>query len=262
MHHPGYTWTGGLEERSMKKFAVMLVILVLVAATAAAGGYVVVLKNGSKIRAREPIQIKGHQAIVTLPNGTVTSIPLDQVDLVETERYNQLGLGDAIVMEGVGVGTPVPTPTPTPPLGATGRLRDLGVSLGRRTTPTPTPTPSIGLKTVEYPNHRVTEAFTNLFDQKHLYLYKTSVGTRPDAFFVQVITDSQREVFHALKTVAEAYALIHELEPGIAPRVLELQLVTSVNKPAGTFRITPEQADQLAQGQISPEAFYLKHVIF
>lgn len=246
----------------MRKLVVAVMVLVLAAAVAAAGGYVVILKNGSKIRTREPLQIKGRQAILTLPNGTMTSLPLDQVDLVETERYNQLGLGDAIVMEGVGVGTPAPTPTPTRPLGATGKLRDLGVSLGRQTTPTPTPTPSIGLKAAKYPNDQVTEAFTNLFDQKHLYLYKTSVGTRPDAFFVQVITDSQREVFHALKTVAEAYALIHELEPKMSPRVLELQLVTSVNKPAGTFRITPEQANQLASGQVSPEEFYLKHVIF
>lgn len=246
----------------MRKLFVTVLALMLVSVTVAASGYVVILKNGSKIRAKEPMQIKGDQAIVTLINGTMTSLPLAQVDLVATERYNQLGFGNAILLEGVGEGTPVPTPTPTPPLGTTGKLRDLGVRLGRQTTPTPTPTPSIGLKAAKYPNDQVTEAFTQLFDKKHLYLYKTSVGTRPDVFFVQVITDSQREVFHALKTIAEAYALIHELESQIAPKMVEVQLVTSVNKPAGTFRITPEQANQLASGQVTPAAFYLKHVIF
>ncbi len=247
----------------MRTFQVFLVVVIALAVVAAAAnGYVVILKNGSKIRASKPLEIQGRQAIITLTNGTMTSIPLTQVDLVETERYNQLGLGDAILLEGVGDETPRPTATPTAPLGSSGSLRGLGAMLKTRTTPTPTPTPSIGLRGVPYSDNRVIEAFTNLFDQKHLYLYKTSSGTKPDAFFVQVVTDSQREVFHALKTAAEAFSLIHELEPSLAPATLELQLVTSVNKAAGTFRITADQADRLASGKVSPEEFYLKHVIF
>ncbi len=247
----------------MRAFQVFLVVVIALAVVAAAAnGYVVILKNGSKIRASKPLEIQGSQAIITLTNGTMTSIPLNQVDLIETERYNQLGLGDAILLEGVGDQTPRPTATPTAPLGQSARLRDLGAMLKTRATPTPTPTPSIGLRGSPYSDSRVIEAFTNLFDQKHLYLYKTSVGTRSDIFFVQVVTDSQREVFHALKTVAEAYSLIHELEPDLTPVRLELQLVTSVNKAAGTFRIAPEQADAVASGKISPEEFYLQHVIF
>lgn len=247
----------------MRTFQVFLVVVIALAVVAAAAnGYVVILKNGSKIRASKPLEIKGAQAIITLTNGTVTSIPLNQVDLIETERYNQLGLGDAILLGGVGDQTPRPTATPTAPLGSSGSLAGLGAMLKRQTTPTPTPTPSIGLHGAPYSDGRVIEAFTNLFDQKHLYLYKTSVGTRSDIFFVQVVTDSQREVFHALKTVAEAYSLIHELEPNLAPARLELQLVTSVNRAAGTFRIAPEQADVLASEKVSPAEFYLKHVIF
>ncbi|RMF86750.1 MAG: hypothetical protein D6739_02720, partial [Nitrospirae bacterium] len=77
----------------------------------------VVLKNGQKIAAAEPLRIQGQLALITLPNGTVTSLPLAQVDLIATERYNQLGLGDALVLEGVGEETPAPTPTPSPSLG-------------------------------------------------------------------------------------------------------------------------------------------------
>lgn len=248
----------------MKKIAFVLALAIGLATVAPASdiGYVVILKNGSKIRAKEEMTIKGDQAIIVLMNGTMTAIPLAQVDLVATERYNQLGLGNAILLEGVGEETPVPTPTPTPPLGKTARLHKLRPVLGKQATPTPTPTPAIELRTVPYADKRVTTAFSNLLDKKHLYLYKTSAGTKPGYFFVQVVTDSQREVFHAIKTIAESFALIHELEPELAPKAVELQLVTSVNKSAGTFRMTPEQAEALASGKITPEQYYLKHVIF
>ncbi len=247
-----------------KVLLILLMAAMLPIAVVSAGdeGYVVILKNGSKIPVKKEMTIKGDQAIIVLTNGTMAAIPLAQVDLVATERYNQLGLGDAIMLEGVGETTPVPTPTPTPPLGQTGRLHSLEPVLGVRSTPSPTPTPSIKLRSVPYSDKRVTKAFTNLFDKKHLYLYKTSAGTHPGAFFVQVVTDSQREVFHAIKTVAEAFSLIHELEPSLAPKAVELQLVTSVNKSAGTFRMTPEQADALSSGKVTPEQYYLKHVIF
>jgi len=248
----------------MRKTVFLFAFVMTLGALAAASniGYVVILKNGTKIPAREEMTIKEDKAIIILMNGTMTAIPLDQVDLVATERYNQLGLGSAILLEGVGETTPVPTATPTPLLGATGSLKRVRPVLGKQTTPTPSPTPSIMLRTVPYADERVTKAFSNLLDKKHLYLYKTSAGTKPGFFFIQAVTDSQREVFHALKTVAESYALIHELEPELAPKAVELQLVTSVNKSAGTFRITPEQAEALASGKITPEQFYLKHVIF
>ncbi len=248
----------------MRKTVFLLAVVMIVGALVAASeiGYVVILKNGTKIPAREEMAIKGDQAIIILRNGTMTAIPLSQVDLVATERYNQLGFGSAILLEGVGETTPVPTATPTPLLGTTGSLKRMRPVLGTQATPTQTPTPAIMLRTVPYTDERVTKAFSNLLDKKHLYLYKTSAGTKPGYFFIQAVTDSQREVFHALKTVAESYALIHELKPELAPKAVELQLVTSVNKSAGTFRMTPEQAEALASGKISPEQYYLKHVIF
>ncbi len=246
----------------MRKVLVLSVLLVAGLAGGTGKGYIVVLKNGQRIVAAAPIEIQGKLALITLPSGTVTSLPLAQVDLVATERYNQLGLGGALVLEGVGEQTPTPTPTPEPSLGSLARLRGIARPSPPPGTPTPTPTPSITLRPAPYPDPRVTEAFTSFFEQKHLYLYKTSVGTRPDAFFVQVVTDSEREVFHALTTVAEAFALIRQLDPKLAPRVVELQLVTSVNKPAGTFRLTPELAEQLASGKVQVERFYIEHVIF
>jgi hypothetical protein len=80
----------------------------VVTVVAAAQGYVVILKSGHKIRCKEALRIEGPNAILTLATGTVASYPLALVDLVETERYNQLGLGNALMIEELSVhGTPI-----------------------------------------------------------------------------------------------------------------------------------------------------------
>ncbi len=227
-------------------------------------GYVVILKNGQRIPAREPMKIMGQQVFVTLMTGTVTAVPLTMVDIIATQRYNKLGLGSALTIDELDINpAPIATPTPKVPLGSIVRL-DAGRQpvLGTTTTPTPTPTPGIKLQDVPYPDPKVDKAFRTIFDNRKLYLFRTSVGTRPGYFFVQAITDSEKEVFHTLKVVAEAFAMIAELHPEIAPAAVELEMITTSNKPAGTFRLTAEQAEELRSGKVSPEQFYVTHVIF
>jgi len=248
-----------------QKLVLLCSVLLLVAMVCSAAGYVVILKNGTKIRAREPMEIEGKSAIITLVTGTITSIDLSQVDLVETERYNQLGFGDALMIEELSTKGDAPPPTPTPKL-ALGSYASIDARnravLGSSVQPTPTPTPGIRLQTTPYHDPRVTEAFNQIFDDRHFYLYRTSTGTHPDYLFVQAVTDSQNQVFEALNTVSEAYAIIHRVHPESTPLAVELEMVDSAGKPAGTFRITLEQAEHLRSGDTSVEKFYVQHVIF
>lgn len=247
----------------MCRRAVVTVLLLLVGVLAAADGYVVILKNGHKIRCREAMRIDGENAIITLVTGTMTSYPLSQVDLIETERYNKLGLGDALLIEELTVGgTPAPTPTPKRSLGHFASLDSGDAALGANITPTPTPTPGIKLQNQPYHDPRVEQAFSKIFDDKSLYLYRTSAGTRPEYFYVQAVTDSQREVFEALQVVSEAYAILHQLHAESAPEAVELQMVQTSGRPAGTFRLSPELAKSLVNRQISVEKFYVENVIF
>ena len=246
--------------------ASLVSILVLaVAATAGASGYVVILKNGHQIPCREPLRVEDGHAILVLATGTVASYSIDQVDLVETQRYNQQGFGDALVIEELSLsGTPIPTPTPKRSLGQYASI-DAGTrdpELKSTFIPTPTPTPGIKLQPQAYHDQRVDQAFTRFFDERNLLIYRTSAGTQPDYFFVQAVTDSQREVFQALEIVTDAYALIYKLQPEIAPAAVELQMIQTSSKAAGTFRITPELAKRLTEGKESIEQFYVNHVIF
>ena len=231
-----------------------------------AQGYIVILKSGHKLRCREPLRIEGPNAIITLSTGTMTSYPLNLVDLVETERYNQLGLGDALLIDTVeGDSQPLPTPTPRVSLGRHTSIDAGGVAgpaLGTVLEPTPIPTPGIELRKVDFHDKRVVDAFSKIFDDKNLLIYRTSQGTQPTYLFVQTDTDSEREVFDALETVAEAYLLIHSLHNEIAPEAVELEMIQTSGKPAGTFRLTPVLADELVNGDTPTQAFYINHVIF
>lgn len=240
-------------------------LIVSVATVSSASGYVVILKNGSKIPCREPMRVEGPNAILTLATGTVASYPIDLVDVVETQRYNTQGFGDALLIEELSLtGTPIPTPTPKRSLGqfATIDAGNRDPELGSTFVPTPTPTPGIKLQTEAYHDDRVGQAFHKIFDDRNLLIYRTSAGTRPTYFFVQAVTDNQREVFNALEIVTEAYALIHKLQPDIAPEAVELQMIQTSGKAAGTFRLTPGMASELADGNTPIEQFYVNYVIF
>jgi hypothetical protein len=240
----------------------VLTLAVVAIPTLGTSGYIVFFKGGTHIRAREPLKIEGRNAIITLVTGEVTSYALDQVDLVRTERYNKLGLGDAYIVLEDNL-QPAPTITPTPSLGgmATLNVRSNPL-LGSSVPPTPTPTPGIQLQNQAYHDARVEGAFTQMFDDLKLYSYRTSAGTQPEYFFVQASTDNQQQVFQALKVVTQTYATIHELNRDLAPLAVELQMISVSGKPAGTFRITPEMAHALASGEMSVEQFYVSYVIF
>ena len=242
--------------------------LLLIVALAGAEGYIVVLKSGHKLRCKEPMVIDGPNAIITLSTGTITSYPLQLVDLVETERYNQLGVGDALRIDELTTKSEVAR-TPTPPK-SLAQYTDLSAgervagapTLGSSVQPTATPTPGIKLQSTQYHDERIDQAFSKIFDEKELLLYRTSQGTQPGYYFVQSVTDSEREVFKALEVVAEAYALIVQIHEQVAPDAVELQMIQTSGKPAGTFRLTPELARDLATGEMPTQTFYIKHVIF
>jgi hypothetical protein len=250
----------------LRVFWLIAAVLLAMVVTAGAEGYIVILKSGHKLRCKEPMKIEGGNAIITLSTGTMTSYPLKFVDLVETERYNQLGLGDALLIETVeGAEQRLPTPTARVSLGQRTSIDAGGVaipSLGAVVEPTPVPTPGIELRKVEFHDKRVVDAFSKIFDDKNLLIYRTSQGTKPTYFYVQTDTDSEREVFDALETVAEAYLLIHSLHNEIAPEAVELEMIQTSGKPAGTFRLTPILADELVNGDTPTQAFYMNHVIF
>lgn len=243
----------------MKRLLVALTALILSVGVAHAV-YVVYLKNGKRVVAREKYQVKGKLAIITLKNGSVVSVPLEQVNVEKTERINSLGLGDAELLALGEEGPPPPTPTPTPAMTTIGKLRgDLAKPTGEAAKPTPTP--GITLSDRPYRDKGVDRAFQEGLERYHLYLYRTSQGTRPEYFYVEVQVN-EKEVPKALEAVCMTYHLLVQSAPDRAPERVELRLLSEAGREAGLFRIAPEQAAELAGGKITPDEFFLRYVLF
>lgn len=254
----GYT-SEDEEVVNVKKVLAALVVLVVGLGTAHAV-YVVYLKNGKRVVAREKYQVKGKLAVITLKNGAVVSLPLDQINVEKTEKINSLGLGDAELLALGEEGPPPPTPTPTPAMTTLGKLR------GEVAKPTgeaarPTPTPGITLREQPYRDKGVDRAFQEALERYHLYLYRTSQGSRPEFLYLEVQVN-EKEVPRALEAVCMTYHLLKQTAPDRTPEQVELRLLNEAGREAGLFRISPEQAAELAEGKTTPDEFFLKYVLF
>ena len=99
----------------MKK-SLFLALAVLIAFSAEAFAYVIKLKDGSLIFARTKYTVKGDRAIITLENGTVTALKLDEIDIDGSEKYNKENFGNVVAIDTPDSRKPTPAPeAPQPP---------------------------------------------------------------------------------------------------------------------------------------------------
>jgi len=245
----------------VKKLVLPLVVVALLAASWASGTYVIVLKSGKRVVGREKYVVKGNNAVIQLKNGAVMSLPLSQVDLPKTEQVNAEKLGDAVSLDWVDGTEAPPTPTPTPSVAGLGRIRSqVGQLFGEAAKPTPTP--GIMFRDSKYSDVQVEKLFQEGLESYHLYLYRTSAGTRPEYLFVEVSVNGQPEVLKALQAVSLTYHLLAQKSPERSPAQVEVQMINESGKEAGLFRLTALEAADLATGKVTAEDFFIKKVIF
>lgn len=245
----------------MKKPVIAVLLLAGVASTAQAV-YVVLLRNGDRLVAQEKYEVKGKSAWIKLKNGTLTSVPLALIDVKKTDALNARNLGDAVPLDWLDQDErPVATPTPTPSVSTLGKLRPrVGAPVGDAARPTPTP--GISYRAARFSDEQVDQAFQQGLESYHLYLYRTSVGTKPTYYFMEVQVNGQEEVLRVLQATAITYHLLADKAPERAPERVELQLLNESGREAGLFRMSPEDAADLATGAVTPEDYFVKNVIF
>ena len=201
----------------MRRTLLATAVLLLVAAQASA--YTIFLKDGSRLTAREKYRVAGDKAIIVLPSGSQTVLPLAQIDVQRTERGNASDFGSATVVE-----APPPKTTPTPRQGpslsdvaATRRLP--GPAAPRAAAPAPAAETSRSAErtadgSVDFlraPRNPLTHVqlgteLGTLLRAKGLESAALYEGTRPGRVLVEVVTNSEGAVFQAL--AAASLALI------------------------------------------------------
>jgi hypothetical protein len=243
------------------KRATLIGVLLLLLAHQALAVYVVVLRNGKRIVAKDKYQVKGPNAVFVTKIGTLTSIPLSQIDVQATDKANALNLGDAEALDWVDIQKMFPTPTPTPPITALGRIR-AGVATKEGDAAKPTPTPGVAYREARYRDPQVDQAFQQGLESYHLYLYRTSEGTQPSYLFIEVQVNGQPETLKAIQSVSSTYQLLAEKAPERLPERVEIQMINEAGKEAGLFRMSAADAAELVSGKITPDKYFVDHVIF
>lgn len=238
----------------MKK-TLALAFAAFVALSAAAFGYVIKLKDGSLIFARTKYAVKGDRAIITLENGTVTAIKLDEIDVDGSEKYNKENFGNVIAIDTPESRLPTPAPdSPQPP-----RVQDYIRQNKTRMELPPSGAarsgPSASGPSFAPVDPNLQGAFAKVFDGAGITQYKLTNFRGKTG--VLVTANTEEAVFNALNATARALS-----DPASRGSALTLTIVltTSSGESAGRLEMSPDQARLLVNGQISAADFFVKYV--
>jgi hypothetical protein len=238
----------------MVKKSLPLALLSLLLLSSAAFAYVVKLKDGSLIFARTKYTVKGARAIITLENGTVTAIPLDQVDVDGSEKYNKENFGNVVAID-----TPEghkPTPVGAPP--ASPRIQDYIKNNKPRMGLPSREDKAAGegqASSFQQVDTNLQSAFSKIFDGAGITQYKLTNFRGKTRLLVTANTEEA--VFNALSAAARSLS-----DPSSRGALTTIQIVmtSSSGEPAGTLEMSPEQARLLVNGQISAADFFVRNV--
>lgn len=262
----------------------MLVLVAALLAAAPALSYVIFLKDGNQIIARDKFRVKGDQALFELQSGVTSSIPLAQIDVERTEQENKVALRGVQVLEGMEkIDQANSLPPPPPPDSISDLLRGRGEhaalqvpearkrrrsSDAERAASGPVRTPAgyvdlVHLPRRAYATEAVSQALAQYFAGQGIEITGIYQGTEDRQPLVEIVTTSETAVFKALEESANALLQVRES----LPDQVDALAILMVSNPqdhsrAGQFQLTPELAEQLASGAVAPPAFFLRHVEF
>lgn len=236
------------------KRSLLLALAALVLAALPALGYVIKLKDGSLIFARTKYTVKGDRAIITLENGTVTAMKLEMIDVEGSEKYNKENFGNVVAID-----TPDSRkPTASPDAPASPRLQDyIREKKPRMALPSQAEKPAAEGSGPSFQpvDQNLQSAFAKVFDGAGISQYKLTNFRGKTGLLVT--TNTEEAVFNALN--AAARALSDPQARGVAITI-HIILTTSSGEQAGTLEMSPEQARQLVNGQVSAADYFVKNV--
>ena len=256
---------------SRQRIAALALGLLRAVATASSA-VVIYFKDGSQEIVADSYRIEGDKVIATLQSGQETSIPLAAVDVERTEAMGKRAKGSAVVLDQVDRREDAP---PAPPPDRT--LRDLMREKAEIKPPAPRQddapsAPSAQRRTLagnldlmSVPRRPVqpaarAEAIDALIRRHGLRNTEAFQGTAGNRVLLDVVTPGRGDVFTALERSA---ALLTELRATM-PEIdaLELSMATSTRSRAGQFVLTPEEAQRLQAGAVTPVEHFLANVLF
>ncbi len=240
-----------------------------------APAYLIILKDGTRLEAAEKPVEQGRNLRFKDKLGAQKMIAIAEVDPAKTDAANKENYRDAYILgdpepmkkspEG-GAKAPslsefikqnrkaeIPIPTPASPLTAnepsTAGSSERASRRGQERAADPVPGNLL--------DPGVQDAFLRAYQSASIRGARITQGG-PGTIRVQAFTDGEALVFGAL--VSTARGLKEARTTGRLVEQVELYMATSAGESAGKFVITPEEADSLLNGTVTPAKFFVAHV--
>lgn len=246
--------------------------LAMLSAFPADATYIIYTKDGARIEAREKPTVVGKRLVYLTPLGTSQTLAFDEWDQTRSEKANREGFGGAYVLdEPTGKSSTLPNPESKKPslseyIKKHGRQPDpdrpeprVGELVTERQTRPPRATADRAVEAAPVVlDPVVSDAFMRALDGSNVKGVK--LGNLPSALRVQAVTDSEQQVFLAL--MASARGLKESRAAGKPLEKVEVVLATATGESAARFDVTPDDADALLNGRITPAKYFVTRVIF
>ena len=239
----------------------VLILAAFAALTAAQlfGSYVVVMKDGTRYKAKKKWTVSGGKALIQLENGQTLSLDPSLIDAAKSEEVSKLGMGDVAVL-GVEQATPQPSQQKAPSLGSAVRIRpraEFGVPAPEAPTPGATTAPVT--PAVNQLDSRIAANFERAYENLGIYERKLTGTNR--VVRAEVTADNEDRVFNVIS--ATAFLIVRNAGlDGVQIDMVELFMKTTNGGAAGRFQISRADAEMLNNKAISIQDYYVRKVIY
>jgi hypothetical protein len=241
----------------MKRLGFLVLAAVALVASVASA-YNIKLKDGSIIFARSRYEVKGNKAIITFPNGTVTQIDLETIDIPGTEQYNKDNPGNVIaIVPGEDKEIKLPVLKPPPTVSLQDMIRQRKTRLGAPPAKSAGGAETGGSGTSwQAPEPAVELAFRRVLDGAAITQYRLT--SYRGKLRLLATANSEEAVFNMLSASARA---VSDLQEKGKPIVVEIVMTTPTGDPAGSFEMSSENARELVNGTVGVADYFVKNVI-
>ncbi len=246
----------------MRKTLTFAAVIALVASQAFAA-YIVVLKDGTRYKAKSKWTTVGGKATITLENGQTLQVNSSDIDVAKSDEVSKLGLGDVGII-GVEQANPQHAPPKQPSLGDAIRLRKPPT----QTATTPATAPPVAASTTTPAlapspgalNSQVTEKFERAYENLGIFEHKI-VSTGANSLRADLTADNEDKVFNAIS--ATSFLMVRNAGvTGARIDIVELFMKTTTGGSSGRFQMTREDAESLDKKALTLQEYFVRKVIF
>ena len=239
----------------MKKSLTIFAFLSLFAAQAFAT-YIVVLKDGTRMKAKAKWTVVNGKAVIKLENGQTVQLNLSEIDEAKSEEVTKMGLGDVNVL---GRETQAPKPQPKQQESLGDRVRSMKPrAFGDSKAPTAATTTAAAAPADQL-DARVRQNFERAFDNVGIFEVKMT-GTN-NIVRADLTTDSEDKVFNALSAAAFLVTRNAGVD-GVRIDRVDIFMKTTTGGAAGRFQMSRADAEAITNKTITREEYYVRKVIY